>query len=186
MKHFCRILQGVNVTPLLAELQDAPWDENRLRTTFEGSPHAEVSDIWLRFNEISENVIDDKEAFDYPAYAGMPGFRKIVMALFAYVGGERLGRVLITKLPPGGKIYPHADEGAPALYYDRFHLCIQAGEGTSFRSLDETVEMRPGEIWWVDNRVEHEVINPTDTDRLHLIVDARCGDWYKAVFAALT
>jgi hypothetical protein len=33
--------------------------------------------------------------------------------------------------------------------------------------------MAPGEIWWFDNSVEHEVINNSAGDRIHLIVDVR-------------
>ena len=185
MTSFCRVLQGVEVTHLLDALEHHPdlWNQNDLRTTFENSPHAQVSDIWLRFNEKSEKVIDDCEAIDYPAYAAMPAFRKTVMAVFAYVGGERLGRVMITRLPPGGRITPHADQGAPAIYYQRFHLALQ-GAGT-FRCLDETVRMESGELWWVDNSVEHEVINDSEVDRLHLIIDARCADWFQSVYGTL-
>ena len=80
--------------------------------------------------------------------------------------------VIITKIAPGDKIYPHADGGAPAEYYERYHVMLQNGPGSVFRAGDETVYMQPGDVWWFDNQQEHEVINNRD-DRITMIVDIR-------------
>jgi hypothetical protein len=34
--------------------------------------------------------------------------------------------------------------------------------------------MAQGEVWWFDNSQEHEVMNDSKDERLHLIVDIRC------------
>ncbi len=138
--------------------------------------HAAVDDIWLRFNRIPdspEGVIDDTECINYPALAALPQARTLIFQLMARLEGERLGRCLITRLRPGGCITPHRDEGAPATYYDRFHVALQGKPGTVFRSGDERVAMRCGEAWWFDNTQEHEVVNNSSDDRIHLIVDIR-------------
>jgi quercetin dioxygenase-like cupin family protein len=158
------------------------WSAEPIRTSFEGTPHAEVSDILLRFNPVIttiDEVADAREAIDYPAYAKLMHFRRTVMSIFAYVGGERLGRVMITKLPPGGKITPHRDQGGSPEYYDRFHVPLQGGGW--FRCGQEVVRMNTGDLWWVQNLVEHEVLNDSDHDRIHLIVDARCADWSNSI-----
>jgi hypothetical protein len=31
--------------------------------------------------------------------------------------------------------------------------------------------MRPGELWWLDNKQEHEAVNEGSEDRIHLIFD---------------
>lgn len=178
MKNFHRLMGGANVGPLLLALARHPelWDQNTLRTTHPETPHKEVSDIWLRFNkltEIVEQVVDEHESIDYPAYAILKEARPLIMGLMAHVQGERLGRCLITKLAPGRKIDPHVDGGSHAAYYDRFHIVLDSAPGSLFRCGDESVQMAPGEIWWFDNSVEHEVINNSATDRLHLIVDIK-------------
>lgn len=165
--------------PLMLAIQRRPelWNQNTLRTTYPGTPHAQIDDIWLRFNEIPADeiqVIDDKEAVDYPAYALLPEARSIVMNVFAAVAGERLGRVLITRLPPGAKIAAHADTGAPAAYYDRFHVVLQSA-GSMYRCGDEWAAMETGDVWWFQNAIEHEVVNDGPIDRIHLIIDARCS-----------
>ena len=190
-KYLHRILQGLPVDHLVETLELHPhlWDQNKLRTTFENSPHAQVRDIWLRFNETPEpgqeaTLLDKHESIDYPAYEQMPAFRSTVMNIFAYVGGERLGRVLVVKLPPGASITPHIDSGSHAVYYERFHLCLQAGPGCHFRVGEDWVEMKAGELWWMQNQIEHEVTNESDVDRIHLIVDAKCRNWVEAVYGA--
>lgn len=182
MRNFLRVATGVSVTPLLLALARRPdlWNQNTLRTTHPQSPHTQVDDIWLRFNELpapgeEAKVMDDHESIDYPAYKELPEARQLVMSLFAAVQGERLGRVLITRLPPGGRIDAHVDGGEHAAYYERFHVVLQSNEQSLFRAGDEAVQMRSGEAWWFDNSAEHEVMNQGPDDRIHLIVDARCS-----------
>lgn len=180
MKNFLRIAEGLRVMPLLLAIQRRPWlwDENTLRTTHELTPHKQVHDIWLRFQDMAKlktegEVVDEHESIDYPAYASLPEARSLVMPLMTEVSGERLGRVLVTKLEPGKRIEPHVDGGSHAAYYGRFHIVLQSAPGSLFRCGDEQVHMATGEVWWFDNSVEHEVINNSSVDRIHMIVDIR-------------
>lgn len=180
MQNFLKITEGMDVMPLLLAIRRRPelWDQNNLRTTHPQSPHTQVSDIWLRFNELPEAgqehlVADEHESLDYPAYKSLPEARPLVMNLMHYVGGERLGRVLITKMVPGAKIAPHEDGGSHAAYYSRFHIVLESHPGTVFRCGDEQVYMPAGSIWWFNNKLEHEVINNSAGDRIHMIVDIR-------------
>jgi hypothetical protein len=95
------------------------------------------------------------------------------MDLMTFVGGERLGRVMINKIAPGGIIYPHRDTEAHADYYSRFHIVLQSQPGALFRAGDEQVHMATGEVWWFDNSEEHEVTNNSADDRIHMVVDIR-------------
>ena len=87
--------------------------------------------------------------------------------------GVRLGRVIITRLPPGKTITPHVDSGSHAEYYDRYHVTLQNNPGSIFRCGNEHVFMATGDIWWLDNSIEHEVINNSVDDRITMIVDIR-------------
>lgn len=178
MRNFNLISANVNVTPLLNAVMRQPelWNQNTLRTTHELTPHKQVDDIWLRFNELTANpadVIDEHESVNYPAMFALPQARPLIFNLMTIVEGERLGRTLITRLPPGCKIEPHVDGGSHAEYYDRYHIVLQAAIGSKFRAGDEVIQMAPGEVWWFDNAKEHEVINDSQFDRIHLIVDIR-------------
>lgn len=177
MNNFQCLAAGVDTVPLLnAIMRDrALWNQNTLRTQHENTAHAEVDDIWLRFNDIEdpEKVFDDTECVNYPAWWSLPQARGLIFDLMRRVEGERLGRVLVTRLRPGCKITPHVDGGAPATYYERFHIVLSSAPGCLFRAGDETVHMQAGSVWWFDNTQEHEVINNGIDDRIHLIVDIR-------------
>ena len=179
MKNFLKIAEGVDVVPLnmALALHSDLWNSNNLRTTYPGSPHHEADDIWLRFNPVDPSdvtkVIDAIECIPYAPFIILPQARPLVFGLMARVEGERLGRCLITKLKPGARITPHADEGSPATYYERFHIVLESQPGCLFRAGDEQIHMKTGEVWWFDNTVEHEVINNSAGDRTHLIVDIK-------------
>ncbi len=183
MKNFYKISEKEPISGLLAEVMRQPelWNQNLLRTTFENSPHREVSDIWLRFNEIKnisdenykEKVVDNHDSIDYPAFALLTQARPIIFNLMRFVEGKRLGRVIITKLEPGKKIYAHRDSGDHAEYYDRYHVVLQNYQGSNFRAGDEIVCMKAGDIYWFNNKEEHEVINNSHEDRIVMIVDIR-------------
>lgn len=178
------------------------WNKNTLRTkasieiklpdseemqTIE-TPHREIDDIWLRMNDLDQcaqaggnpNFFDRRESINYPAMKQLPQARALISALMASVQGERLGRCMISRMAPGKCIYPHTDIG-PDLrvhydnepYYSRFHIVLQGLPGSIFRCGDEQVCMRTGEVWWFDGTEEHEVINNSADDRIHLVVDIK-------------
>ena len=175
---------NVDVTGLMAAIARQPelWNANTLRTSHDLSPHKEAEDIWIRFDDLElfrktgaiTDILDSAESVWYPAADALPQLRPILFALMRQVEGVRLGRVMVTKLAPGKRIYPHADEGAQANYYARHHIVLQGLPGSLFRSGDETVNMQTGEIWWFNNHIEHEVLNNSFDDRIHVIADIKC------------
>lgn len=177
MRHFLKIAENVDVIPVLNALQNRPdlWNQNQLRTQHPGTAHAQVDDIWIWFNDVSqpEAVIDDKEVISYPAWGELPQVQTIVFDLMRRVGGVRLGRVIITRLAPGRRITPHEDQGAPASYYTRYQVALQSLPGALFHCGGETVNFRTGEVWMIDNQATHSVENNSADDRLVMIVDVR-------------
>lgn len=194
MKNFQLLAANLDVMPLLHQIQRQPelWNENTLRTKHPGTAHSEVSDIWVWFNEYKNNelghrqeqltlslptakVIDDKEVISYKAWDKLPAARNIVFGLMRQVEAVRLGRVIITKLPTGKSITPHTDGGAPATYYDRYQVALQSYPGCIFKIGGEEVQFKSGEIWHIDNTIEHSVVNHSSEDRIVMIVDLKCG-----------
>lgn len=184
MRNFLKIAEGIDVMPLLHAVQRQPelWNQETLRTTHESTPHKEVEDILLRFNDLemykntkdAASILDEHESICYQGWYRLPQVQPIVFDLMRRIEGVRLGRVLITRLAPGKRIYPHTDGGSHADYFDRYHVSLQNNPGSLFRAGNDTVCMRPGECWWFDNAKEHEVINNSIDDRLTLIIDVRC------------
>lgn len=178
MRNFCKIIDGIDVIPLLNALVVNPdlWNENKLRTTHPLSPHKETDDIWCMFNRVSddpEEVIDDLEVVPYRAWHTLPHLHDTVLNLMRRVDGTRLGRVLITRLKPGASIPAHVDEGAPATYYSRYQLVLQSLPGALFTIGEEVINFRTGDFWWINNRDTHSVTNNSADDRIVLIMDVR-------------
>lgn len=175
MKNFQLIASGINTLPLLHQIQRQPdlWNENTLRTKHPGTAHSQVSDIWVFFNALDGNVVDDREVIPYRAWDRLPAVRPLIFDLMRFVEATRLGRVIITKLPAGCDIAAHVDGGAPATYYERYQIVLQSLPGAMFHIGDESVNFKTGEVFWIDNTKLHSVVNNSADDRIVCIVDLR-------------
>lgn len=180
---FTLIREGVDVRPILAALELHPelWDAHTLRKTGDGSPHRGMSDIWIRYNDAREcERTGDWSKFNhahdsvwYPAFYAMPELSPLIFDLMREVQGERLGGVLITRIPPGSGIAPHIDRGWHVDYYDKYYLSLKSAPGANFHCGEHFINPRPGDIYRFDNRIEHWVENTSSSDRMTLIICIR-------------
>jgi len=184
MRHFLCLAQGLETRPLVLALWQQPhlWNQHTQRTTMPGSPVACCDDCFLRFQPLPgvtlhglPEVLDPHETYWYPAAQALPEARPLIFEAMRLVQGERLGRVIITRLPPGGHILPHNDADANSAYYHFMHLLLAGSAQTRFRCGDEVVLMLPGELWLFDNLLEHELHNDGPEDRLSLIIAIKKG-----------
>jgi aspartyl/asparaginyl beta-hydroxylase (cupin superfamily) len=82
-----------------------------------------------------------------------------------------LGRVLLVRLKPGGKVYRHIDQGDYYRVRHRFHVMLNSPEGCWLECGDERWETRTGQIVWFDNKCPYEEGNPTGEWSVRMIVD---------------
>lgn len=182
-----RILHhGANIAPLIQQLDAAPelWDENIFRTeTPPGmpvpSPHQKISDIIVRFNDWA-NWTGDRTAFNeehesvwWGPYDKLPYIQPLVFDLMRMFFGERLGMVLITRIPPHCNVGKHVDMGWHARHYLKFGVQIKAAPGQKFCYEGYSLETKEGDVFAFDNSKVHWVENPTDFERITLIVCIR-------------
>lgn len=174
MRNFIKIAENVETNQLLLALAARPelWNQHDIRTTYPDSPHAQADDILLMFNDTDGEVVNDIQTHPFDAWFQLP-VQEMVLNLMRHVRGVQLGRVLITRLAPGKSITPHADQGAPADFYQRYQIALQSLPGCTFRSGEEVIQFASGEVWWFDNTKEHEVVNNSADDRIVMIVDIR-------------
>lgn len=165
------------------------WKEDTYLRDYPQGPFGEIESIMLRFpvkrvmeteEELRkvDSVYDQHENIDYPAYKLLHEARPLVMGLMAQVQGERLGRVMINKIMPGGQIFPHADTPAHCEYYTRFHIVLYGQPGAILMCGDddnghEQIEMRTGDVFWFNNALMHSVINNSAEERISMVVDIR-------------
>lgn len=185
MNHF-QLLGNVDVGPAVRRLNKHPelWNQHRHRKDAQSTPHAAMDDIWLRFRPFAElkepaDYLQPHFAEFYPAWYALPELYPIVFGIMAKVRAVYLGGILITRIPPGGKILPHHDRGG---WHAEFHNCkvyvpLKANDRCINRCEDEAVVMKPGEIWSFDNLKVHSVENNGETERVTLIISMRVEGW---------
>ena len=182
-EYYAKVATDLDVLPLQRAILRQPklFGKYPQRGNFEGSPHCAMKDIWVRYNDIEpylqrgnlDGFADEHDSVWYPSAYAIPQVRKVVFDLMRIVEGERLGGILITKLPPGGKIEKHVDGGWHASYYDKYFVPILNEEGATFSFEDGVIHPKVGEAYWFNNAVPHWVDNNTDSDRIAMIVCIR-------------
>ena len=178
MQNFLRLGSGENVLPILSELKRKPklWDQNDFRKTLPCSALTRVSDILIRYPQVStgDTYVSAQGLKWQPAAKDLPSIRGIILRLMTAVGAYSLGRVIISRLQPGATIDPHVDVGTGYTDQDgivRYHVCLEGAPGSLFICGNETVSMLPGEVWWFAADVLHSCRNESNEDRTHLVVD---------------
>lgn len=193
MKYFEKLPFCYNVTAMREALTAHPelWDAEPSRREPPGSPHREMTDIWLRYNDITPfHARGDYAGFNdehipvwYPAWTQhadiRAAFAPIIFHLMAAVQGEMLGGILITRIPAGKRIYAHTDAGWHVDYYDKFYVSIESSTGAIFWCEDESINPTPGDVYRFDNRNVHGVENNSTGDRITLIICIRTSQWTK-------
>lgn len=173
---------NLNVLPLQERLKKHPELFGRYPMRGEGeSPHREMTDIWVRYNDIAPFLksgdfsafADEHDSVWYPVVDEIPEALPLIFDVMTKVKGERLGGVLITKLPSGGQIKPHIDSGWHAAYYDKYYVPIENYSGATFEFEDGTIEPDFGEVYWFDNSKQHWVNNKSCGERIAMIICIR-------------
>jgi quercetin dioxygenase-like cupin family protein len=175
VKRIERILTGLPVAPIYWALQEHPelWNQQRARTEDPRSPHHGLDDIWARYGD-PDRAKDGQahDAFWYPA-ADTLGIKGMCLDLMRALEGVELGGVLITRIPPGKQVKPHIDPGWHARRYEKYGVQITSAPGQKFCFDGEELETRPGDVFWFDNAHTHWVTNPTNYERVTMIVCVR-------------
>lgn len=186
MRNLVKIAAGIDTAPLLLAIARQPklWNRHRMRKDQEGGAHGQMDDIWLRYNENLKKyeesgdftgINDEHNSAFLPEWYALPQARPIVSGMMARVEGTRLGGILITRIPPGGRILPHVDDSWHVRHYNtKLYVVLQSNPQCVNRVEDEQVAMAPGEAWYFDNTKEHDVVNDGPDDRISLIISIRC------------
>lgn len=196
MKHFHILTRNQDVNPLVLAIKRRPelWQEDTFLRKYPQGPFGETESIMLRFPVVATGLSDEEieaykenrlpghdqhESVEQPAYKLLHEARPLVMGLMARVQGERLGRVMINKIVPGGRIFRHADTPVHCDYWTRFHIVLQGLPGAVIKCGDfeggaeEAFSMSTGDVFWFNNALEHEVTNNSADDRISMVVDIR-------------
>ena len=94
----------------------------------------------------------------------------------AYYYCGKVIRCEVIKLKANSEVLKHTDGGALLHYSRRIHVPLITNDKITFTVFDNTVNMKEGVWYEINNQLPHSVSNPTDTDRVHLIIDVLPDD----------
>jgi len=179
MKHLKLIAKGIDVSPLINEIEanSELWylDTSRQEKI---TVQAETNAIALRCHADTageDSRVRRAKPISYqgrptPMSEKLPVTSEYVDQLVRIMNGT-MGRCVLARLKPNGTVYPHADDGLYWLLRDRYHLALKSVKGSRFKVGGEEALMQEGELWWFDHTATHEAFNDSDVDRVHIIFD---------------
>lgn len=173
MKFFRRIRSGIDIAPLLAEIQaqEHAWQINTSRQD-KIPVQRDTHTIFIR-SAIARPDLDPNENQESKLTATSALFPK-ALALMTEIAKElnaELSRAVIVRLKPKSQVYPHIDNGSYYVLRNRYHLVLRSATGSVLASGDEEVRMQEGELWWFNNKQFHHAVNDSDEWRIHYIFD---------------
>jgi hypothetical protein len=199
MRNFKVIKDGMDVGALALAIATEPslWTADTFLRNYPQGPFGDTDTIMLRFPKIQTGMTekqiekykanklagyDQHESIAWPAWSKLTQAHPFVFDLAQYVQATRVGRVMINRVRPGGRIFRHADTPEHVRYWRRFHLVIQGQPGAVIYcgeekdgSKDETLQMQTGRMFWFNNALEHEVRNESSVDRISMVIDLKLG-----------
>jgi hypothetical protein len=120
---------------------------------------------------------DIVECVDTSIRGNYKSVNDLINWIMAEVNGEKLGRIMIVNLLPGGEVANHIDTGLYFQSHHRFHVPIKTNESVLFTGPnDTTAHMPTGSLSQLNNRDLHGVKNLSSTERYHVIVDIASSD----------
>lgn len=101
-----------------------------------------------------------------PELERCPGLRQVLAALDAPIGRTRLMRI-----DGNAEATEHVDVNYYWQLRMRVHIPLVTDPAVRFFCGDKSIHMAPGETWVFDTWRSHNVVNPTPSRRIHLVVD---------------
>ena len=164
----------------VATLSEEEWMRDEARQK-KFAVHKHTQTIWLIFDRdyrhrgpTHRDMMDVFGDLTTPALDLIKDFYKEILKEKIrpeHHGPDYFVRIIMTRLAPGGEIRPHRDGGYSLLRCHRIHLPIITNDKCVFRVGDTSMHMPAGELWEINNRLEHGVKNDGDEARIHMIFD---------------
>jgi hypothetical protein len=184
MKYFRQVMSGIDVQPLLAQIEGHPelwsrtgaWTDGKQSVLAKMETGLAAKRIELRYNTTPAGLPKHPKHWNRAAWPILTEATKLIAALqFALGGIEMLGRCIISRMAPGEVIAPHTHEvqfGLPPIF-ETYQIPLQVDRGVRFYCGYEDCYMEPGTAWTFPNQVEHTVHNGSYRDRISMMVDIR-------------
>jgi hypothetical protein len=165
----CNIKQIVDT---LNNASDEIWLEHKFRqTTFSAHKYTNTIEFMWDAGSLYNGSIGKIHDTNYLKFNILEFLESIKLLYEKSYGNGHFIRVMLVKMLANSHIVPHRDYGTSLTYCKRTHIPIITNKNVIFTVNDENKHMKAGEIWEIDNTVIHSVINNSNYDRIHLIID---------------
>ncbi len=169
-KNYLKLHDSVDAQPLarkLAAVPPATWLESERERRFDVHRDTQAL-LGIHFEDFNYTKPDVRELYH--------DFQNELEPLVDHIADYYqdngfVVRLIFAKLLAGGKIPRHADGGFSLMNSHRVHIPIVTNERNVFFVDGEQKNMRVGEMWEINNELQHMVENRSDEDRIHLIID---------------
>jgi uncharacterized protein (TIGR03032 family) len=162
-QRFVRVALSIDAAALAAEV--ARLDQGLWRPHPEGHAGDDALPIVAAAGDPTSDAVDGN-MLPCPVLDQLPYLRSILAAIPAPIGRTRLMRIT-----GNGEATTHVDTNR--YWWDRYrvHLPVVTNPEVQFICGDETMHMAAGDCWLFDTWSLHNVVNPVDAERIHLVVD---------------
>jgi quercetin dioxygenase-like cupin family protein len=159
----------IGYAPELSGIENLNWSEYTFRQDNFGV-HKETLTVPLvwneNLNEYPPKIIRHKN------YGAFEGYLDQLQFFLGGGAGGHIQTAILIKLPAGKSISPHVDSAPFFKNFHRVHIPIVTNPQCLFTVGDETIHMKKGEMWEIDNDNKvHSVDNGGADDRVHLLID---------------
>ncbi|MEO8671606.1 MAG: aspartyl/asparaginyl beta-hydroxylase domain-containing protein [Tahibacter sp.] len=172
-----RLALGFDASSLqadLAQIAGGEWKEHFNKGYYEG----EWKGLALRSTtgnaqQLYRDPTDERTAIDTPLLLRCAYFQTVLQAFECPLHNVRL-----LGLSAGSTIKEHEDYMLGFEYgLVRIHIPIVTDPRVEFIVDRQPLVMQPGEVWYIDFSKPHSVVNRSDHDRVHLVLDCGVNEW---------
>jgi hypothetical protein len=151
------------------------------------------TDIWQYWNAVKPNKFDVFESsvehivFKYPVnlqshqvsavFPLWDDWQHLIQPLIEQATAQYsykncgVARIMLAKLLPFSEIPLHVDASSSAELPHKIHIPLQTQNDVVMTFSEGDYHLSVGHAYEVNNRIQHGVSNPTDSERIHLIFD---------------
>jgi hypothetical protein len=159
------------LTTQVEETAPECWTADTRRQDLFHEYHGQTQSIILMFCEGWPTVKGTREPEAWSRYGDATADVIFDVLRRHYSPGGLLLRVILAKLPAGGRIKRHKDSHPSFEIAHRIHVPLVTNAGVRFMVGDAVLPPEAGVAFEIDNLLAHEVSNYGDEDRIHLIFD---------------
>ena len=167
----------------LSKIDDIDWGADTFRQeTYKGIHHSTQA-IQLMYDKDFRHFNGTKHK--YWDLLNMEELMKPLLEILKKEYGDGyIARAVYVKLFAGKKVERHIDVGGSYSLSHRIHVALIADEDKIVYNVrNEDKFFKLGEVWEINDLVEHEVRNESESDRINLIMDFATLDgkgwWWK-------